>query len=110
MVIDDTAETGRTTGVEVLDSDTAFFMSYTDFGNSSVMKFNPSTGVISERRFGGIGGVDVRDISIGPEGNLWVGIGDAQDPRIVILDPATGTRVGGHLTTSMIPAGIHFIR
>ncbi len=110
QLIDDTEETGRMMGVEVIDASTAFLVAQAGFGSSSVQKFDPNTGAVSDTGFGGITGVDVRDIAKGPAGNLWVGIGSTDDPRIVVLDPATGTQVGSDIKTQLMPAGITFLQ
>ena len=96
-------------GVEVVDANNAFLISQAGFGSSSV-KFNPNTGAIENSSFGSISGVDVRYLAKGPAGNLWVAIGDATNPRVVVLNPADGTQVGADLQTTLNPAGLNFVQ
>jgi hypothetical protein len=110
LLIDDTEETGRMIDVEVVDSANAFLVAQQSFGSSSVVKFDPNTGAITDAAFGGITGVDVRTLATGPNGNLWVGIGDSANPRIVVLNPADGTQVGATLQTTLVPAGLNFVQ
>lgn len=108
LVFDDTAESGRTTGILAVDSSTAFMISESGFNESSVAKINPTTGEVVQSDFAGITGVDVRALAIGPAGNLWVGIADAANPRLLIVDTDDGNQFGSEVRTVLDPNEIIF--
>ena len=58
--------------------------------------------------FGGLSATIIQALAIGPSGNLWVGIGDSANPRVVILDPETGEQAAETLSTRLDPKQILF--
>ena len=110
QLIDDTEETGRITAVEVIDANTAYMITETAFQSSTLVKFNPGTGVIETTGVGGYTDADIRDIAMGPAGNLWVAIGSTESPQVVVLNPADDSVVGTEISTSLIPTGLSFVQ
>ena len=110
QLIDDTDDTGRITAVEVIDANIAYMITETSFNNATLVKFNPGTGVIDTTGVGGYSDVDLRDIAMGPAGNLWVAIGSTENPQVVVLNPADDSVVGTEISTSLTPTGIAFAR
>lgn len=71
----------------ILDAETAFFSGQEGFRNESLFAFNPSTGAANETPVAGYAGIDIATLAGGPAGNLWVGIGSPDMPRIELLSP-----------------------
>lgn len=71
----------------ILDADTGFFSGLDSFRNESLFAFNPSTGEADETPVASYAGIDIATLAGGPEGNLWVGIGSADMPRIELVTP-----------------------
>ena len=81
----------------------------TAFQSSTLVRFDPNTGAILETGVGGFAAADVRDIAVGPAGNLWVAIGSVDSPRVVVLNPADGSVAGEEISTTLNPSGIAFV-
>lgn len=109
LLVDDTEETGRITAVEVVDASTAYMITETGYQASTLVKFDPNTGAILESGVGGYADVDVRDIAVGPAGNLWVAVGSVESPKVVVLNPADGSVAAAEIGTTLNPAGITFV-
>lgn len=88
MVVDDGDTENHPYGfiynVEILDEDTGYFTGYQSFGNYDLYQFNPSTGDVNA--VDGYTGLDMSVLAAGPQGNLWIGIGDPAQPRIELFD------------------------
>jgi len=108
LLIDDTEETGRITAVEIIDASTAYMITETGFGSSTLVSFNPNTGAIITTGVAGLAGVDLRDITTGPAGNLWIAVADTAIPRVVILNPADDSVVSEDIKPALNPTGIAF--
>ena len=108
LLIDDTEETGRITAVEIVSANTAYMITETGFGSSTLVSFDPNTGAINETGVAGLADVDLRDITTGPAGNLWVAVADIATPRVVILNPADNTIVSEDIMPALNPTGIAF--
>ena len=80
----------------------------TGFGSSTLVSFDPNTGVINETGVAGLADIDLRDIATGPAGNLWVAVADIATPRVVILNPADNTIVSEDIMPALNPTGIAF--
>lgn len=93
LVVDDGPETsgehpyGSIGDLVILDADTAFFSGLEAFQNTSLFAFNPTTGVANETPVAGYAGIDIVTLAGGPDGNLWVGIGSVDMPRIELVSP-----------------------
>ena len=108
QLIDDTEETGRITAVEVIDSNTAYMITETGFGSSTLVSFDPNTGAITTTGVAGLTDVDLRDITTGPNGNLWISVADITTPRVIILNPADDSIVSEDIQPSLNPTGVAF--
>lgn len=95
MIVDDGSDTegdhpyGYIYNLAIVDADNAFFLGYEAYQTTTLYHFNPTTGAVSGA-ISDVTGLDVSTLAVGPEGNTWVGISDAADPRISLLD-TTGT-------------------
>jgi len=108
LLIDDTEETGRITAVEVIDESTAYMITETGFGTSTLVRFDPNTGAIVTTGVAGFTDVDLRYIAAGPNGNLWVAVADLTNPRVVLLNPADDSINTDEITPALNPTGIAF--
>lgn len=108
LLIDDTEDTGRITAVEVVGTDTAYMITESGFNSSTLVSFDPNTGAIVTTGVAGLTNVDLRDITTGPAGNLWVAVADTAMPRIVILNPADDSVVSEAIKPALNPTGIAF--
>lgn len=93
MVVDDGPAEGENPygfimDLAVLDANNGFFVgSSQGFGATfTLFHFNPATGAVSDLSNGELSDVSVSELVAGPDGNVWVGIGDAAAPRIALVD------------------------
>jgi len=108
QLIDDNDGTGRINNVEVTSADTGYIVTSASFGSTSLDRFSPVTGRIEALGVAGLSDVDIRDIAVGPSGNLWVAIFDPESPRLVVINPADGATVSDGIATTQNPTGIAF--
>ena len=108
LLIDDTDETGRTTAVEIVNANSAYMITETGFGSSTLVSFDPNTGAITESGVAGFTDLDLRDIATGPAGNLWIAVADTAMPRVVVLNPADNTIITEDINPALNPTGIAF--
>ena len=52
--------------------------------------------------------MDIRDLAVGPEGNLWVAVADPVAPRVVIINPADNSLVSDGIATTQNPTSLAF--
>ena len=76
---------GSIDNLAIVDAETAYFSGLASFGNESLFKFNPLSGEV-QGVVDGFNSLDIAVLTVGPQANLWVGIADAADPRIELLD------------------------
>ncbi|MHA7835183.1 MAG: NHL repeat-containing protein [Algiphilus sp.] len=92
LVVDDGPETsgahpyGSIDDLVILNADTAFFTGLEGFQNESLFAFDPSTGTVQQMPVSGYDDVNISALAGSPDGNLWVGIGSADMPRIEVVD------------------------
>jgi hypothetical protein len=108
VVFSNTEETGRSNNVLALDEETAFIVNSASFREDTLVRINPLSGEVVVDGFGGLSATIIQALAIGPSGNLWVGIGDSANPRVVILDPETGEQAAETLSTRLDPKQILF--
>lgn len=108
QLIDDNEGTGRINNVEIVSSSKGYLVTSSGSGTASLDQFNPMTGRIEALGVAGVTNVDVRDIAVGPEGNLWVAIGSAETPKIVVLNPEDNSFVSSGIETTLSPSGFAF--
>ncbi len=78
---------GQINHIALLDEDTGYFVAYHGWQDNALHEFDPSTGTVSGSVVAELSGVDIQNITIGPENRLWVSIGDFANPRVVVIDP-----------------------
>jgi len=91
QLVDDSAEVGQFVDVEVIDTNKAYAIIFQSASENRLVELNPNTGDFSEEAVAGLDGVDLESLSIGPNGNLWVGIVDPVNPRIAVINPTDNT-------------------
>lgn len=77
----------------VIDSENGYFVGYQSYQNTNLYHFNPSTGEATAVE--DYSGLDITNLAVGPEDNLWIGIGDAAQPRIELFDGQATTETIG---------------
>lgn len=93
LVVDDGPGTsgehpyGSIDDLVILDADTGFFTGLEGFQNETLFAFNPKTGAVQPMPVSGYAGANISTMAGGPDGNLWVGIGSADMPRIELVSP-----------------------
>jgi len=95
--------------VEIVDSSTGY-LAAGNFGASTLQRFNPVTGAIEAAEVAGLVDVNITDIALGPNGNLWVGVGDLQAPKIVLINPADDSIVNEGIPMTGNPSSISFVQ
>ena len=106
VIIDD-EEMGQTQEIALISDSIGYLVDFAGFRDTSLYEFNPTTGVIEDEPLEGFSGVDLQTLALAPDGNLWVGVGDAESPEIRIIDPNTNTLIDS-LSTLKNPAAIVF--
>lgn len=79
--------------VTIVDKDTAFFVAYQGWGNNTLYRLDLQTNAVT--KIVGIENLSIGALTTSPDGNVWVGIGDAADPHIKVLDK-TGAFIERH--------------
>ncbi len=108
QLIDDNEGTGRINNVEIVRASKGYVVSSSGFGAASLDQFNPMTGRIEALGVAGLTGVDIRDIAVGPAGNLWVAIASAESPKIVVINPVDNSLISDGIATTLNPTGFAF--
>ncbi len=98
---------GLITNLAVIDDQKAYFIGYAAWQDTSLYPFNPSTGEVGEV-IAQYQGIDMRGITAGPSGKLWVSVADQADPRVSLLDPQTNTEVA-QIKTLLNPTTVVFV-
>jgi hypothetical protein len=87
---EDTNPYGNIDGMVLVSSTIGYFRGVSSTGNSTneanVYQFNPSNGVVVTEPLIEFTDLDIQDMAVSPQGELWVGIGDASSPQIRIID------------------------
>lgn len=99
---------GQISNFVLVDSETAYFLGYAGWQNISLFRFNPVTGEVADEAVSGYQGLDLRGLSVSPEGQVWISIASDMNPRISILDPATDMEVDS-VDTYLNPAKVVFV-
>ncbi len=94
------------TNMAIASSTNGYFVSYAGWEDTSLYQFNPSTGDVTGS-VTDISNVDIRDITISPDGKLWVSIADAANPRILLVN-TDSNMVETTITTLMNPTNVVF--
>ena len=68
----------------IVDSENGYFVGYQSYQNTNLYHFNPTTGAATAIE--SYSGLDITNLVVGPQDNLWIGIGDAAQPRIELFD------------------------
>ncbi len=108
LLVDDDAVGAQVSAAEVISADAGYLISYAAYQSNTLVRFNPNTGAIEETGVAGLSDVDLRDVARGPDGTLWVGVGDTTNPRIVIIDPADNSVVSDSVNIGSNPNNIVF--
>ncbi|OED40202.1 hypothetical protein AB833_12290 [Chromatiales bacterium (ex Bugula neritina AB1)] len=90
LLIDDNETLGQFTNVAVLSATSAYVVNFSSNSDNSLLSMNPNNGELGET-VAGLSDVDIDGMAIGPNGNLWVGVSDQVNPRLVVIDPASNT-------------------
>ena len=75
---------------------------------NELRSFNPVTGVLDANPIAAVTGLEVANLSMGPEGNVWIGVrGDT--PGFVIVNPVDNSVVKQLVPTQFNPLNVVFI-
>lgn len=77
---------GNIGNIAIASSSVGYFVGVPSYGEANVYQFNPSTGVVEIESLAMFSNLDIQDITVSPQGELWVGIGDASNPEVKIID------------------------
>ena len=108
QLIDDNDGTGRINNVEVTSASRGYIVTEESFGAASLDQFNPVTGQIEALGIAGLSDVDIRDLAVGPQGNLWIAVADPVSPRVVVINPADNSVVSDGIPTTQNPTSLAF--
>ena len=68
----------------VIDSENGYFVGQESYQVTNLFHFNPTTGDTTQ--VSAYNGMDLGSLTTGPKGRVWLGIFDAADPRIELLN------------------------
>jgi len=113
-LVDDNETIGRISDVQVVDATSAYMITTNITVDSNVptetslVQFDPNTGNILANPAAGLSGVDIRDIAVGPAGNLWVAVADAESPGLIVINPADNSVIEEKIGTLLNPIDLSF--
>ena len=82
---------GLISHMAILSPEVAYSSYSQDWGSNTLFRFNPSTGEKLDASASGVVGQDIRGLTAGPEGFLWVSIADNASPVVKVVDPIDNT-------------------
>lgn len=101
---------GQISGLALINENTAYFVGYAGWGDTTLYRFNPTTGEVSRTaEENNLAGIDIRFLETGPENRLWVGIADIAQPYITLLDPQADS-ILAQIETSQNPTDLVFVK
>jgi len=92
----------------IASADKGYLVASEAFRTSSIHAFNPTTGVVEAEPLPGLAGIDITLVENGPNGNVWVGVGN-DAPGFLRLNPADDSQVGTKILTELEPLRVVFI-
>jgi len=111
LLVDDGNSTthpfGQVNGLAVVSETLGYFRGYAAWQSESLYQFNPSTGDVVSEPVTDFAGLDIRSISVSPEKELWVGVGDFVNPEIRVINPEDNS-LSQTIYTDKIPSEIVF--
>ncbi len=98
----------------IVSAEVGYFSTFTldedTFGQSfSVRSFNPTTGVFAPSALPAFEDVSVTTLAVGPNGNVWVGVGGSDAPGFERIDPSDDSLVGQRIRTELVPSEVVFL-
>ena len=112
VVLDDGSEdsnNGFFTNLLVVSSQQAYLVTQAGFGDTTLRSINMMNGEL-----GGVvanlQNLELTTLANAPDGNVWVGLGDAVAPGFTVLDPVQGSVVGEQVATTLIPINVVFVQ
>ncbi|WP_048689913.1 hypothetical protein [Catenovulum maritimum] len=76
---------------------------------SSLYKFNPTTGEISNTKLANSGSEDINYIALDSFGQLWIAVANPDNPGLDLLNTATGELINQRISTDLNPNTIRFL-
>jgi hypothetical protein len=94
--------------LEVIDSTSAYLLTYASFGVTTLRTFNTTSGVLMDDTIAELQDSDLTSMAAGPDNHLWVGVND-NNPGFYRIDLATGELAAERVDTELVPSDIVFI-
>lgn len=98
---------GNIEAAVIVSETKAYFKSSKSWGDTSLYQFNPSNGQVETNPISGFEGIHIQSLELSPSGQLWIGIGDFNAPKVSILDVSNNT-LAGTIELSNNPSEIVF--
>ena len=108
LLVDDGGDLGQIPRIAIVSDTLGYLVDYASWQNTSLRRFNPSTGEVSDTVVTGFSGIDIASLAVSAYDELWVGIGDAEAPEIRVLDTNDDSLIET-LELTMNPTQIHFM-
>jgi len=109
VLIDDDSLGEFVSGAVIASADRGYVLSFSGFGTSFLRAFNPTTGEVEADPLPDFNGIDITTLALGPAGNVWVGVSDADANGFDLINPADDTKDGGRVRTELVPTSVVFI-
>jgi hypothetical protein len=91
---------GNITNIAIVSSSKGYFVGVPSYGKANIYQFNPTSGAVVASPLTIFSDLDIQDVSLSPQGELWVGIGDAENPEIKIIDTSDNSVIDTVLLSS----------
>ena len=108
MLVDDGDDIDHPYGyfqkIAIIDEENGFFVGLAAYQDTSLFHFNPSTGDVTA--VSGIENIEIGALTASPSDNVWVGVYDAADPRILVVN--TDLETEAEIKTAQNPKTIIF--
>lgn len=105
---------GKTSEIQVVAEDRAYLVGYQGWGDNALYAFDPGDGEFERndadelKEIADLSGLNLADLALGPNGNLWVAVADTGNPRIVVIDANDDSEIANIDGFDLNPGNITF--
>lgn len=94
--------------LEVIDAELAFLLTFEQYTVTTLRRFNPTSGELSDEIIPALQDVDITTLALGPDDHLWIGIND-DNPGFYRMDIESGELAAERVATELVPMDLVFI-
>lgn len=86
---DDNHPYGNLSQMAIVSNTQGYFIGYNAYQDNTLFRFNPSTGVVETDPIADLDGLDLSGLGVDREDFLWIGKGDLNTAKLIVLDTTT---------------------